>query len=149
MPIDSNNPADVSKVIDNERGVSMIEAALILPIIMGLFFAIVQYGLIFGAFISLRNGAAVAVRSFAIAEPNEVANLNLPEIVSQGNDTLLDPSNITITTQEHRRITLGGVAGNSQLVVELELPLFFPMVVPQADANGNITMTVDLYARAN
>ena len=145
----ADNHAQPSNVTDNERGVSMIEAALILPIIMGLFFAIVQYGFIFGAFISLRNGAAVAVRSLAIAETSEVSNLNLPAIVSQGNDTLLDPNNITITTQLHRSVSLGGVAGNSRLVVELELPLFFPMVVPQADTNGNITMTVDLYARAN
>src|SRR5512145_1569670 len=49
------------------RGQSLVEFALVLPLLAVLLFAIIQYGLIFNAYMTLRHGAHVTARTLSLA----------------------------------------------------------------------------------
>jgi Flp pilus assembly protein TadG len=58
-------PSRFRKRLRDERGTSIIEAALITPLLLLLTFAIVDFGAVFYAYLALENGVSLATR-FAV-----------------------------------------------------------------------------------
>lgn len=52
----------------NESGATIVEFALIIPIFALLLFATIDFGLVFGGYITLRNGADSAARLAAVSQ---------------------------------------------------------------------------------
>jgi Flp pilus assembly protein TadG len=61
----------LQKVWRDEKGASLVEFALILPVFALLLFAIVDFGLVFGGYISVQNEVNAAARAVSL---NEVAS---------------------------------------------------------------------------
>src|SRR5262249_32458978 len=88
----------LKKVIRRRAGTSMVEFALVLPLLALLLFGIIQWGFIFGAYITVRNAASVGARE-AIISSNNAASAALKALgpmldASQGTATLVN-TNIT------------------------------------------------------
>ena len=52
----------------DERGTSLVEFALVLPVLMTLIFGVVEFGLVYNDYIALRQGARDAARQAVVAE---------------------------------------------------------------------------------
>ncbi len=52
----------------DERGASLVEFALVLPVLMTLIFGVVEFGLVYNDYIGLRQGARDAARQAVVAE---------------------------------------------------------------------------------
>jgi Flp pilus assembly protein TadG len=82
--------------IKNERGQTMAELALILPILLVLLFGIIQFGIIFNNYVTLtdavRSGARKAVVSRFSSNPAQVCTDQVRAAASQ-----LTQSDLTVT----------------------------------------------------
>ena len=65
----------------DERGTSLVEFALILPLFALMLFGMIDFGLLFGGFISLRNQVNAAGREVAISQSSpSCASANQPSL---------------------------------------------------------------------
>ena len=65
----------------DERGTSLVEFALILPLFALMLFGMIDFGLLFGGFISLRNQVNAAGRDVAISQSSpSCASANQPSL---------------------------------------------------------------------
>jgi Flp pilus assembly protein TadG len=86
----------VRRIIDDRRGVEAMEFALIGPILLGLLFGIVQFGLTFSSFIMLNDGVRVGARVLAISRSSATPYTNATNAVYSAAPTLT-PGNIGLT----------------------------------------------------
>jgi len=78
----------------NEKGQSMVEFALLLPILITILLAIIEFGFMFNAYLSLTNGAREGARLGSVGG-NDAAIVTRVEDVTSHLDPLL--MNIAIT----------------------------------------------------
>lgn len=76
----------------DERGVAMVEAALILPILVLLLFGIVEFGRAFNAQVTMTHAAREGVREYAINKDLGAATAKAKNAASG-----LDPALMTVT----------------------------------------------------
>ena len=77
---------------DRDRGASMVEAAIVLPILVLLVFGIVEFGRAFNAQVTLTHAAREGVREYAINQDLAVA-----ETVAVNAATSLDSSLMNVS----------------------------------------------------
>lgn len=105
-----------------EKGASMVEMAVALPVFMAILFGIIQWGFIFAANITVRNAAAVGARAAALYGGQNQSAVQAAVLNSL---VPLPPSGLSSVNYS------GGGAGTDQTVtVNYSLALFFPFVVP-------------------
>jgi Flp pilus assembly protein TadG len=78
--------------LQEERGVSMVEAALILPVLILLLFGIVEFGRAFNAQVTLTHAAREGVRDYALDKDLAAATAKA-EFAASG----LDPALMIVT----------------------------------------------------
>ncbi|QGU00289.1 hypothetical protein SYNTR_1695 [Candidatus Syntrophocurvum alkaliphilum] len=86
----------------NESGQSLVEMALVLPILLMLLLGIIECGRIFGSYMELQSTARDAVRYAAvhnIAEEEDQAPAILTSLI-EGRLVLLDPNNLRIEFEQ-------------------------------------------------
>lgn len=88
---------------------SLVEFAITLPLVALLLFAIIQYGLIFGAHISLRNASAVAARYAILSNPTPTVT-EVEDVARNSLGPLLSVSNLK-SLDVDLDATVGGVGG--------------------------------------
>ena len=86
----------VKKEPRGEEGASLVEFALVLPIFALLLFSLIDFGLVFGGFMSLRNGVGSGARAASVS------------LVDPSCTTALSPMDCTV---EKRIGTLVGTTG--------------------------------------
>ena len=104
---------------------------MIFPLLVLLLFAIVQYGFIFGAYITIRNASAVGARAAIISTNNAVALAKAA--VGPMLDTNLATANLGTTT-------VGGARAWT-MTVSYPVPLIIPFVVPGGGSSKTLTAT--------
>ena len=57
----------------DERGATLVEFAIVLPVLMTLIFGVVEFGIVFNDYIGLRQGARDAARQAVVAEFGSVS----------------------------------------------------------------------------
>lgn len=119
----------------DEEGVTLIEGAVILPLLTFLLFAIIQWALIMSAHVSVRNGAAVAARRFLVSPVPASSNWNSEArtIAASTLGPLYDGTRLTANVQQP---VIVGVASAYQVTLTYSLPLFIPWTVPGANPDG-------------
>jgi Flp pilus assembly protein TadG len=126
----------------DRRGASMVEFALVLPLLAVLLFGIIQYGFIFNAYMTLRHGMHVAARTFALSG----GVTNTPQdIVCFAVQPMLDCSRLgtpTVTSTNVGTVSATTVSGT------YGLPLIVKFVVPGATGN-TLTITASATYRTN
>jgi Flp pilus assembly protein TadG len=113
-----------------ERGSQLVELGLVLPVLTFVLFSIIQYGYLYGAYITIRNASAVGARE-AIISTNTADIVNLAQAAV---GPLLVPSSLTVTP------TPTNINGRAGMVVKVSYPfkLMIPFVVPGRNANSSI-----------
>ncbi len=131
------------KLFMKRSGQTLVEFALIIPLLALMLFAIIQYGFIFNTFMTLRHGAQVTSRTLALAS----TTTNTPtDIACQAIQPMLDCANLTSVSVD----TNVTVAGSSAVQVTLiyDMPLIIRFVVPNATSDI-LTLTAVATDRKN
>jgi Flp pilus assembly protein TadG len=118
-----------------KSGQTLVEFAVIIPLLALALFAIIQYAIIFNAFMTLRHGAQVTSRSFAL--PTTGAS-NATDIACQSIQTTLDCARLTAVNVDSNK-NVGGIKG-VEVTLTYRLPLIISFVVPRS-TNGVLTLT--------
>ena len=108
----------------NQKGQSLVEFALILPVLLLLVFGIIQFGIIFNGQISVtsaaREGARVAVVLGEAEARNRVENALAGALLVDFDPT--DPGNVIFTTEDPK-------SGNELAVtVKASVPILVPLL---------------------
>lgn len=107
----------------------MVELALAMPVLAVILFAIIQYGFIFSAQITLRHAAQVTSRNLALSG-SDTNNVNAVAQAALGpllDTARLDPALVT-------KKVIGGTDAY-QVQLTYNLPLIIKFVVPNATGN--------------
>jgi Flp pilus assembly protein TadG len=80
----------------NDRGQTLTEFALVLPILAVLLFAIAQFGVVFNDYISLTNGVRVGARKAVVSRRDPAPDLAAAAAVRNAADDL-DPAQLQVT----------------------------------------------------
>ncbi len=92
------------KNIRNERGQTMVEFALVVPILCVVLFGILQFGALYNDYVTLTDATRVGARKAATAR-HEANPEAVAEAAARGSAQGLDPSdldiNVTATAWEH------------------------------------------------
>ena len=113
------------------EGSNLVEFALTLPLLALLLFAIIQYGFLFAAHITLRNAASVGARAAVISTNN-----NSPALLAKAAcGPMLD------STKANAVLGQTNVAGAQAwtMTVSYDVPLIIPFVVPGGGSTKTLT----------
>ena len=114
---------------ESERGSSMLELALILPVIASLLFGIIQWGLIFSAYITVRNAAMVGTRECALwLGDNSTAGTKAKNALAPA--LSLDATSCPSGGLSPCATCACSKTGDSICSMNYSLHIFFPFVVP-------------------
>jgi TadE-like protein len=142
--------------LQDERGTSLIEAALITPLLLILTFAIVDFGAVFYAYLALENGVSQATR-FAVTgnAMDDPANPGTPLSREQAIKTTMRQATPTLTipdssfTFAHRAPNgstwIGGPGGPGELEkVSVNYTwTFMTPIIGVFFTNGQLSLQVD------
>lgn len=122
----------------------MVELALTIPILAMFLFGIVQYGFIFGAYVTLQNAAGVAARFATLSDPKP----SEAEVAAVARDAIMPmlPVQQLRAPQVNLNESVGGVGGARRVELTYDLQIFFPFVVPQSQ-NGVFPLTTSVIMR--
>lgn len=82
----------VGKRLDNQKGQSMVETALILPIIILILTGIIDFGLLFNNYLVITNASREAARQAAVGSSDSELNIMVSNMTST-----LDQAKLTTT----------------------------------------------------
>jgi Flp pilus assembly protein TadG len=126
----------ITKPLHNRKGQSLVEAAVLLPILLLIIFGIIEFGRIFSAYAMVNNAARDWARRAAINNYEE-------SYVESGAQSELVTS-YGIDTASVQASSYIDADGDNAIKVEIiyEVPLVAPMIgVIIGDADGNFTIT--------
>lgn len=124
----------------------MVEFALVLPLLAFVLFAIIQYGFIFAAYVTLRNASAVTARYAILSNPSP--SISQIQAVGRSAVTPMLSTNgnlptVTVLTNQ----TVGGVSGATSVNIQYHLPLIVPFVVPGKGPGSSLTLNATTIMR--
>ena len=108
---------------EHERGQALVEFAMVMPIMLLLLFALVDFGRAFYSWLLITNAAREGARVAATQSPLTDVETRIYEAAS-----VLDAASITITTTN--------VQGNRGETVEIDLAFSFSFVTPIGNLAG-------------
>jgi Flp pilus assembly protein TadG len=124
------------------RGQTLVEFALCLPLLALLLFAIIQYGFIFYTYISLKNASAVGARYARLSPNPSIAEIQSATIDAARRSGLITNSIVMPTGYVDTNVTVTGISTKATSVkVGYNLPLIIPFVVPGKTAGGSLTLS--------
>ena len=109
------------------RGQSLVEFAMTLPLIALILFGIIQYGLIFGAYMTLRNAATVGARYAVIGQTRHTVG-EIQDFTKAAVAPMLSAGNVTAVNID-TNFTVGSVSRATSVQIQYNLPLIVPFVV--------------------
>ena len=130
--------------VGGETGQSLVEFSLSALLLAVLLFAIIQYGFLFAAYVTVRNASALGARQYAIlmTSGQQAYASNVVTFTKSAISPMLNSSVATVTTGS--TVVAGAPAWS--VTVNYQLPLIIPFVVPGA-TNGMRTLTATTVAR--
>lgn len=126
----------------NKRGQSIVEFALVLPILLLIVFGIVHFGFLFYSYLTVNEAAREGARSAVVGETDAVVRARV-----QTASTLAIPNpavNIVITPADTARIV--GQPVTVTVTMPTPVPVNLPFVstfVPAGGLTGTVTMRVE------
>lgn len=133
----------------SELGATLIEAAIVFPIVMFLLFGIIQWGLIFCAQITVTNAAATGGRLVAGQNSEVTPTVTEGQIISAAQDAVdpfLVPANLNVQVTPSPLPSLGGGINTVTITCTYQYPLLLRYVVP-GQSNGFLEITSTTTAR--
>ena len=123
-----------------QRGATMVEAAIVFPVLLFLVFGAIQWGMIVSAYINLRSASATAARAAVLHDLGSTSNevqQKVADIAASAIQPQLNPSRLTVAIDDTVQ-----VAGDPGVKVELSynFPVTLRFVVPGA-SGGNFRIS--------
>lgn len=109
------------KVFKDKKGQSIVEAAMIIPIILIIFMGIFEFGRIFNTYLIITNASREGARRAAVGG----ADIDIINTIYATTSTL-DPSAMQITITPSATNRLSGA--QATIDIKYSLPLIFPVV---------------------
>lgn len=85
-----------------ERGQTLVEFALVLPLLALLLFGVIQFGIVFNNYIDLTDAVRAGARRAAVSrqttDPSGPVGVTKAAVIASAGDISLNPSNITVTS---------------------------------------------------
>jgi Flp pilus assembly protein TadG len=116
----------------NDRGQALPEFAVVLPVLALLLFAIIQYGFIFSAFMTLRHAAHMTARAISLAGFDSSSSSNVTAVAMKAISPPLDPAKLGPVVVNQSDLS-GFTSCNVKLTYAL--PLIMKFIVPWAGGN--------------
>ena len=110
----------LNRKLHNKKGQSIVELALILPILLMLLFGILEFGRVYGAYMMIHHSARDGVRVSAVGGTNTEV-----QTAVQGSTTALEQDDLTIS------ITKTGTGSRGDIVtvtVGYDITLIAPLI---------------------
>jgi Flp pilus assembly protein TadG len=123
-------------------GQSMVEFALLLPLLALLLFAIIQYGFIFSAYMTLRHAANVTARTVGLAS---LTPADATAVAKQAITPMLDVSKLGAVTVN--QVSVNTLNDSYSVQLTYTLPLIIKFVVPGASGNTLVLNARAIYRR--
>jgi Flp pilus assembly protein TadG len=146
----------VLRRLGDERGATLLEAALITPLFLLLTFSIVEFGAVFYAYLALENGASLATRYAVTGNPmSDPSNPGGSLSREQAIKAAMRSATPTLTIDDaafafsHRSTGAGGWAGGPGGPGDIERVSvsytwrFFTPLIRVFFTNGEVTLRVD------
>jgi Flp pilus assembly protein TadG len=122
-------------LLRGRKGATMVEFAMIAPVFALLLFAIIQYGFIFAAYISVRNASAVAARYATLSNPTPTTT-QIQSVARGAIGPMLNSNDVRAVNVD-LNANVGGAAGAKSVEIQYNLSLIVPFVVP-GKTNDNV-----------
>jgi Flp pilus assembly protein TadG len=125
----------------NQRGSTLVEAALVAPLVFMLLMGIIQYGLIIASYVTVRTSSAGTARFVTLHPGITCSDSRVTAYGKQSVGPLLDSGLVSVSctstsvTDPNTNLAVAAV----QVEISYPLNLFFAWVVPQA-VNGTLTL---------
>lgn len=129
---------------NKQRGASLIEAAIGIPVVLSMLFGIVQWGIIFAAKITLIQATATAGRAITVDNP-QYSEEDLRKIAVDAAKPLLvldKNTNCSVTGKRNG----DNSTPNTTITCNYTLNLMLPFVVP-GSSGGTLALTSSTTAR--
>ncbi len=134
----------MNKARAKTRGAALVEFALTFPLLAFVLFAIIQYGFVFSAYMTLRHGAHQTARSLSTAGSTRTSS-NATVVACSAISPILDCNNLQAVQVQSNVINS---ANTIQVSLSYNLPLIIPWVVPN-NQNGQVVLTSQAVYRTN
>lgn len=128
------------KVLGNEKGQSLVEFSIILPLLLLVVMAIIEFGMMFNSYISIQNASREGARSGIVGSSDtDIQNL----IISTSPN--LDPSKLTIniTPDEGRRTSGASITVTLTYNYNLTVPIISSLFTNVIVLNAQTTMRIE------
>jgi Flp pilus assembly protein TadG len=126
-----------------ELGATLIESAIVTPILALLMFGVAQYGIMLAGYLSMINATSVAARAVSL---DGAATGQVENVVRAALDPLIDPNNPNVSVVVSDKQNLGGFGDATRITIDYDMELFFPLVVPKA-VNGKFKLSTTVITR--
>jgi Flp pilus assembly protein TadG len=123
----------------------MVEMALIMPLFLLILFGIIQYCLLFSAYMTVRNAAAVAARYAALTQDPEPTQDQVAATARAAVQPALDPARLDQVTVD-MNATVGSAGGAKMVTLRYQYPVLISFVIPGA-SSGQVPISVSAVAR--
>lgn len=112
----------VQKSLKKREGQSLVETALVMPILILLFTVIIDFGLLFNNYLMVSNASREGARSAAIGNTDALVNTTVSNVAAS-----LDPTRLTVTITPDE--TTGRLTGDAVTVsVQYQYTMLTPIV---------------------
>jgi Flp pilus assembly protein TadG len=85
-----------------EQGQTLVEFALVLPLLAILLFGIIQFGIVYNHYIDLTDAVRAGARKAAVSrqttDPSGPVGVTKAAVISSASDITVDPNKITVTS---------------------------------------------------
>jgi Flp pilus assembly protein TadG len=130
------------KLVKSQKGQSMVELALILPVIILLLFGILEFGRIFYSYIVITNAAREGARIGAVGSPNSV----IIQRIREAAPLPYADTNLSITKLEpHEEARVSGLPLTVEVKYEIDLvtPIFSAILPNPVTLKSSATMRLE------
>jgi Flp pilus assembly protein TadG len=134
------------QTLRDQKGQTMVEFALVLPLLALLLFGVIQFGVVFNNYIDLTDATRAGARKAAVSrqtlDPAGPAGVTRQAVINSAGDITLDPAKVTVTSTGPG----GGWTPGDDVTVQAAYPYtisLFGLVVASGDLHSKTTERVE------
>lgn len=126
------------RFIKNKKGQSIVEFALIVPLLLIFVMAIIEFGFMFNAYLTISNASREAARLGALGESNSAIELRVNTVSGQLDETRIDVTVSPVSRSRGDMLTVN-VTYDYQLIT----PIISSMLSPFVNLESETVMRVE------
>lgn len=126
------------KLFKNEKGQSLVEFALVIPLLLLIVMAIIEFGLMFNAYITITNASREGARGGALGDDNAGIELVVDSVANH-----LDLNNISVVITPNTRSRGDMLSVTVTYDYQLITPIISNILSPIVNLESETVMRVE------